>query len=366
MAEGARPTAETAAILRADNLVKHYPATRGRGRVVHALDGVSVALYPGRTLGIVGESGSGKSTLAKLLSLLVPATSGTIYLEGQVVRPNHAETVRHYRSIVQMVFQDPFSSLNPAKSIEQILERPLYVHGRAHSAREALAHLRDILTLVGLTPPDDFLIKYPHELSGGQRQRVGIARALATGSRVLLADEPVSMLDVSIRAGILNLLGRLRDEEHLALMYITHDLASARYLSDEVLVMYAAEGVEFASSDELVASPLHPYTQLLLSSVPDPDAALGEDVLPAAARSDPPNMAAPPPGCRFHPRCPYAMPICAEEAPKMETTATGHWVRCHLYGPGAVPKGQGATPGTAWTEGGTAEGVTPESPMSPS
>lgn len=346
-----------APILSAEGLVKHYAASRGKGRVVHALDGVSVDLYPGRTLGVVGESGSGKSTTAKLLSLLVKPTAGTIRLNGQVVDPRRADQVQRYRSMVQMVFQDPFSSLNPAKSIEQTLERPLYVHGRAHHAREAYEQLREILELVGLTPPDDFLMKYPHELSGGQRQRVGIARALATGSKVLLADEPVSMLDVSIRAGVLNLLARLRDEEGLALLYITHDLASARYLSDEILVMYAAEGIEFATSDELVRQPLHPYTQLLLSSVPDPEGT-GEVDLPLAARSDPPNMVSPPPGCRFHPRCPFAMPICSEEEPHLERAENGHWVRCHLYGSGLRPKA--GSPVTQMTE------VAPKAPEEPS
>ncbi len=323
---------EATPVLAGENLVKHYPASgRGRGRVVHALDGVSVALWPGRTLGVVGESGSGKSTVAKLLSLLVRPTAGTIRLGGKVVDPSRARGVRAYHGEVQMVFQDPFSSLNPAKSIEYILSRPLYVHGRAKTGRQAYELLKDLLTSVGLTPPDDFLAKYPHELSGGQRQRVGFARALASGSRVLLADEPVSMLDVSIRAGLLNLMARLRDENGLALMYITHDLASARYLSDEVMVMYAGQVVEFAPADELVSNALHPYTQLLLASVPDPEAGLREDsAADVAALGEAPDMSAPPSGCRFHPRCPYATQVCREEEPPVSQSGA-HWVRCHLY-----------------------------------
>jgi peptide/nickel transport system ATP-binding protein len=316
------------------DLIKHYPASGGgrrRGRVVHAVDGVSVALWPGRTLGVVGESGSGKSTVAKLLSLLVTPTSGTIRLDGEAVDPRRAEAVRAYHGEVQMVFQDPFASLNPAKSIEYILSRPLYVHGRARTSRQAYEILTELLTSVGLTPPDDFLAKYPHELSGGQRQRVGFARALASGGRVLLADEPVSMLDVSIRAEVLNLMARLRDQKGLALMYITHDLASARYLSDDIMVMYAGEVVEFGPADEVVSEALHPYTQLLLASVPDPEAGLREDSrADVAALGEAPNMAAPPAGCRFHPRCPYATDICRSEAPSTGRKGT-HWVRCHLY-----------------------------------
>ena len=335
-ADGSGPSATPA--LEGENLVKHYPTRRGgRRRVVHALDGVDVALFAGRTLGVVGESGSGKSTVARLLSLLVPPTLGTIRLGGKLIDRRRADVQREYHGQVQMVFQDPFSSLNPAKSVEYILSRPLYVHGRARTGRQAYELLTQLLTDVGLTPPNDFLAKYPHELSGGQRQRVGFARALASGSRVLLADEPVSMLDVSIRAGLLNLMARLRDENGLALMYITHDLASARYLSDEIMVMYAGEVVEFAPAEELVENALHPYTRLLLASVPDPDAGLREDsAATVAALGEAPNMAAPPSGCRFHPRCPYATEICRVEAPPVSRVGT-HWLRCHLYDENARP-----------------------------
>lgn len=325
------------AVLEGVRLVKHYPPVRarGKGKVVHALDGVNIALRQGRCLGVVGESGSGKSTIARVLSLLVEPTSGEIRLDGRRVKPRSASELARYRSQVQMVFQDPFSSLNPAKSIEYILSRPLIVRGRAHGRAEVRRQLNELLETVGLTPPDEFLVKYPHELSGGQRQRVGFARALAVGARVLLADEPVSMLDVSIRAGILNLMARLRDESGLAIMYITHDLASARYLSDDIMVMYAGEAVEFGPADLVCRQSLHPYTQLLLSSVPDADAP-GGGPLPPGAQSEPPNTVDPPTGCRFHPRCPYAMPICSEVSPEPVYGPDGRWVRCHLYTEGGL------------------------------
>jgi peptide/nickel transport system ATP-binding protein len=331
----AQPESRRALSLTGEGLVKHYPAFRGRGQVVHALDGVTVHLASGKTLGVVGESGSGKSTIARVLCLLTPPTAGVIRLDGRAVDLRNRQEVRRYRRHVQMVFQDPFSSINPANPIEYTLARPLVLHGRAHGRRELEERLEHLLEMVGLTPPDEFLAKYPHELSGGQRQRVGFARALATGSRVLLADEPVSMLDVSIRAGILNLMAGLRDREGLSLMYITHDLASARYLSDEILVMYAGEAVEFAPAEALVAEPLHPYAQLLLSSVPDPDA-VAEETPPVGVTSEPPNMVSPPSGCRFHPRCPYVMDRCRTESPAPTEGEGGRWVRCHLYGPGAV------------------------------
>lgn len=315
------------------NLVKHYPPTRsrGKGQVVHALDGVTVSLRRGHTLGVVGESGSGKSTIAKLLALLVEPTSGDIRLDGRSVNLHSSAEVARYRSKVQMVFQDPFSSLNPARSIDYTLSRPLLVHGQVHGRRELNQRLDELLETVGLTPPDEYLAKYPHELSGGQRQRVGFARAIAAGARVLLADEPVSMLDVSIRAGILNLMAKLRDESGLAIMYITHDLSSARYLSDDILVMYAGEAVEYGPADAVCRQPLHPYTQLLISSVPDPDAGGKAGPLPPGAESEPPDTIDPPTGCRFHPRCPFAMPICREISPSPVYGPDGRWVRCHLY-----------------------------------
>ena len=314
-------------VVAAKGLTKHYPAV-GRVGTVHALDDLAIELRAGRVLGMVGESGSGKSTAARVLSLLVMPTKGTIELDGEPVDIRRRGAVRKYRSTVQMVFQDPFSSLNPARRVDQILDRPLLLHHHA-TRRDVTDRLRDLLTQVGLTPPDEFLEKYPHELSGGQRQRVGIARALATGSRVLLADEPVSMLDVSIRAGILNLLAGLRDSRGLALLYITHDLASAHYLSDDIMVMYAGEAIEYGPSDVIVEDAKHPYTKLLLASVPEPGTPRPLDRARSAA-GDLPDMSRPPAGCRFHPRCPYTMDICRTEAPVVTPLDEGHWVRCHL------------------------------------
>jgi peptide/nickel transport system ATP-binding protein len=322
------------------DLIKHYPASGGgrrRGRVVHAVDGVSVALWPGRTLGVVGESGSGKSTVAKLLSLLVTPTSGTIRLDGEAVDPRRAEAVRAYHGEVQMVFQDPFASLNPAKSIEYILSRPLYVHGRARTSRQAYEILTELLTSVGLTPPDDFLAKYPHELSGGQRQRVSFARALAARPSVLLADEPVSMLDVSIRLEMLNLLNDLRQRFSLAMLYITHDIASARYFADEILVMYAGEIVERGPAEEVTQFPAHPYTQLLVASAPDPDN-LGSTLRGRVRRRGPSASGRPQnlegaaaEGCPFNLRCPFADDQCRREDPALTQISDTRGAACwHL------------------------------------
>jgi peptide/nickel transport system ATP-binding protein len=230
-----------------------------------------------------------------------------------------------------MVLQDPFSSLNPVHDVRYHLARPLIVHGaarRGHALDEAIA---DLLATVALTPPEMFMRKYPHELSGGQRQRVAIARALAPRPRVLLADEPVSMLDVSIRLGILNLLADLRQASHLAILYITHDIASARYLADSIMVMYAGQRVESGPAASVTDEPAHPYTSLLLNAAPDPDRA---EPAVLATRGAPPSLVNPPGGCRFHPRCPHAMAVCAEQVPPDFQVATGHVSACWLHATG--------------------------------
>jgi peptide/nickel transport system ATP-binding protein len=247
--------------------------------------------------------------------------------------------VRAYRSKVQMIFQDPFGSLNPVKRVEYILSRPLLVH-RIVPAKDAIQErIRKLLTTVGLVPADDFAAKYPHELSGGQRQRVAIARALAVEPAVLLADEPISMLDVSIRMGILNLMLELKDRENLAFLYITHDIASARYVADEVIVMYAGHVVERGETEALLQNPLHPYTRLLLSAVPNPAAGLRKQRL--GARGEVRTIIDPQPGCRFADRCPQVMEVCHHTTPELIEVRPGHepdpgerrWVRCHLYPP---------------------------------
>jgi peptide/nickel transport system ATP-binding protein len=240
---------------------------------------------------------------------------------------------------VQIVFQDPFSSLNPIHNVRYHLSRPLRLHGHAHNATEEREQILALLNRVSLSPAEQFIQKYPHQLSGGQRQRVAIARALAARPEVLLADEPVSMLDVSIRLDILNLLLRLKDEEQLALLFITHDIASARYFAEDTLVMYAGQTVEGGPSEEVIQRPKHPYTQLLISAAPDPDRmeAEGENASAVPARGEIPSLINPPSGCRFHPRCPFAMPVCKERFPRRSDLGGGHWTHCFLYGDGHEP-----------------------------
>jgi len=337
----APPPATGTPLLEARGLTKHFPVHRGvsagravraarRGRgpdVVHAVENVSLTLPEAQVTAVVGESGSGKSTLARLLCRLLRPTSGEVLFYGSPVLP-HGHGRRDYARQVQMVLQDPFSSLNPVHDIRYHLARPLQVHGllpRGVSLDDAIAGL---LERVALTPADQFLRKYPHELSGGQRQRVAIARALAVRPRVLLADEPVSMLDVSIRLGVLNLLGDLRDRERLAILYITHDIASARYLADTIIVMYAGQVVESGPAEAITDQPTHPYTRLLLSAAPDPDR--GEPPT-LSGRGSPPSLVAPPSGCRFHPRCPHAMAICADAVPPAFDAGGGHKSACWLH-----------------------------------
>jgi peptide/nickel transport system ATP-binding protein len=324
-------------VLEAHGLVKHYRQRQARQRghrpapaVVHAAEDVDLELRAGRVAALVGESGSGKSTVARLLAHLVKPTSGEIILDG---RPALRMGSREYRRMVQMVFQDPFSSLNPVHSIAYHLERPLKIHHRATKSEmpDAVARL---LARVQLGPASQYVGKLPHELSGGQRQRVAIARALAAGPRVLLADEPISMLDVSIRLGILNLLAELRDEEGLAILYVTHDIASARYFADTMTVMYAGRMVESGPSQAVADDSAHPYTQLLLRAAPDPDRA---QPVYLGATGGPPSLVHPPAGCRFHPRCPAAMDRCRREVPPFFQVTPGHAAACWLHATEGVP-----------------------------
>ncbi len=329
-------TQATAPILEADHLRKHFPVRQYRPlakpQVVHAVEDISMALSAGHAMALVGESGSGKTTVARMLARLYEPTSGAIRFRGAPVGSTKRGGLHAYRHHVQMVFQDPFASLNPVHSVRHHLGRALRLHDRAHSQSEETAQILALLNKVSLTPADQFIEKYPHQLSGGQRQRVSIARALAVGPEVLLADEPVSMLDVSIRLGVLNLLLRLKQEERLAVLFITHDIASARYFAEETLVMYAGQTVEGGPSDAVIQQPKHPYTQLLISAAPDPDRPSSAKPLPA--RGEIPSLITPPPGCRFHPRCPHAMPICHERFPGRTDLGGGHWTNCFLYGEG--------------------------------
>jgi peptide/nickel transport system ATP-binding protein len=314
--------------MQAGSLCKDYRL--GHGQVLHAVRDVSFSLYRGAVVALVGESGSGKSTVAKLLAGQEHPTSGTIRLAGQPVDLRTRSAFRRYKSDVQLVFQDPFASLNPVHTVRHHLDRPVRLHQHTHSKAEVAAEVSDLLERVHLTPPEQYLGKYPHELSGGQRQRVSLARALAARPTVLLADEPVSMLDVSIRLEMLSLLDELRRDFRLALLYITHDIASARYVADEVLVMYAGEIVERGPAEELTQQPAHPYTQLLVASAPDPDN-LGGTLREGARHSVRPGAGAAAHGCPFNPRCPFADDQCRAEDPVLQRVTDTRAAACwHL------------------------------------
>ncbi len=316
------------AVLEGRELVKSFSVKQGRSPLarstrVHAVDNVTVRLEAGKVTALVGESGAGKTTVARMLAKIIKPDAGEVLLDGKRAPSGRP---RSYAKQVQMIFQDPFASLNPVHRIRHHLLRPLEIHHMTGgNVDKAIA---DLLNRVALKPAENFTNKFPYELSGGQRQRVAIARALAVRPRVLLADEPVSMLDVSIRLGVLNLLADLRDRDHLAILYVTHDIASARYLADTIVVMYAGQLVESASSVSLTDSPAHPYTQLLLSAAPDPDRREPPQI---DDRGAPPSLSAPPSGCRFHPRCPFAMDICKREVPPSITVAAGHTAACWLH-----------------------------------
>jgi len=330
----------TRAVLEAVHLRKYFPLRNfnlfGRQTVVHAVEDSSLALYPARALALVGESGSGKTTVARILARLYEPTAGSIQFRGEPVKTHNTADLRAYRRHVQMVFQDPFSSLNPVHNVRYHLSRPLRLHGHVHNTTEETEQVLALLNRVSLSPAEQFITKFPHQLSGGQRQRVAIARSLAARPEVLLADEPVSMLDVSIRLDVLNLLLRLKDEERLALLFITHDIASARYFAEDTFVMYAGQSVEGGPSEEVIQRPRHPYTQLLISAAPDPDrpALVGRNATTTQARGEIPSLINPPGGCRFHPRCPHVMPVCRERFPKRTDLGGGHWTHCFLYGDG--------------------------------
>jgi peptide/nickel transport system ATP-binding protein len=342
-------------VLEAIGLTKHFPVRRSlRGLftrqkdAVHAVDDVRLTLRRGRVVALVGESGSGKSTVARVLAQLYPRTGGDIQLHGQSTHVKPGRQFRSYAARVQMIFQDPFASLNPVHTVRYHLARALKIHHNAGKSAQDLENaLNDLLNRVSMTPPERYLDKFPHELSGGQRQRVAIARALAADPEALLADEPVSMLDVSIRLGVLNLLRDLKERLNLAILYITHDIASARYFADETLVMYAGRMVEGGDSETVTQTPAHPYTRLLIDSAPDPDRLTGgTETVEDQGTGEPPSLIHPPTGCRFHPRCPMAMPRCITDLPvRIELSdGPGHWAACWLFDEATVAA---QTPGSA-------------------
>ena len=323
----------TAPLLQTDNLSRHFRLGNSLQRKsLHAVDDVSLQIGEREIVALAGESGSGKSTIARLLARIYRPTSGEIYFQGRPLSSFRSrKDTLGYRSDVPMVFQDPFSSINPAFRVSHGVLRSLQLHRPELPASEREAEAVRVFEAVGLTPAAEILHRFPHELSGGQRQRVGFAQALAMRPKLILADEPVSMLDVSIRIGLLNLMQQLRDEQGVSILYITHDIASARYVSDRVLVMYGGHVVEQGPTEDVLADPKHPYTQLLLSAVPDPRAKL--EVTTEAAKAEPPAVIDPKPGCRFRARCPIAVDACAQITPRLAQVAPRHEAACHVNAP---------------------------------
>lgn len=339
------PINETGPLLEGHHLTRYFRLQQQRRKLVHAVEDVSLSVEAGKILAIVGESGDGKSTLLRLLGLLDTATSGELYLGNKRVRRHGGRS--HYRSEVQLISQDPFASMNPARTIAYHLERPLSLHGASMTRAARAARVDELLERVSLVPARSFTDRYPHELSGGQRQRVMIARALAVQPSVLLADEPVSMLDVSMQVDVLNLLADLAAAERIGIVYVTHNIASARYLADTISVMYAGSLIESGSAEQVTTEPAHPYTQLLLRSAPNPDSHLevGAPSLPPDHDvGEPPDLTAPPSGCRFHPRCPYAMDICVAESPPAFEVGPSGWAACWLLAPDKSNRTHGAIP----------------------
>jgi oligopeptide/dipeptide ABC transporter ATP-binding protein len=318
-------------LVRTEDLSKEFPAGSldllGRKRlVVHAVDGVNLAIMPGETLGLVGESGSGKSTLGRLVLKLLEPTAGRVFFEGRDLAGVSRRDLRALRRQMQLVFQDPYASLNPRMRVRSIVGEGIEIHKLARG-REKEERIVSLLEMVGMGA--DALERYPHEFSGGQRQRIGIARALAVNPRFLVLDEPVSALDVSIQAQIINLLQDLQERLHLTYLFIAHDLRVVEHISQRTAIMYLGKIVELADRDEIYANPRHPYTRALLSAIPTIDTANKPERIKLPGEM--PSPMNPPSGCAFHPRCPYAKDVCTNVEPKLETGRGGHAVSCHVF-----------------------------------
>jgi oligopeptide/dipeptide ABC transporter ATP-binding protein len=321
--------AETAPILEVKDLKKHFPVRKGLLRRtvghVYAVDGISFSIGEGETLGLVGESGCGKSTAGRAVLRLIEPTSGKVAMTGRDITRLSKKELRPYRRQMQIVFQDPFSSLNPRMTAGEIVGEPLLVHGMARS-RERREQVAALFERVGLRPAQ--MANYPHQFSGGQRQRIGIARALALGPKLIVGDEPVSALDVSIQAQVINLLQDLQRERKLSYLFISHNLAVVEHISHRIAVMYLGRIVEYADTRSIFTRPQHPYTEALLSAVPVPDPTIRREK--RLLEGDVPSPVNPPAGCHFHTRCPYAVARCKAESPSLREIAPGHHVSCHL------------------------------------
>ena len=326
-------TTENEILVRVENLKKYFPITRGifqrHAGDIKAVDGVSFFVRRGETLGLVGESGCGKTTTGRTLLQLYRPTEGRVYFEGQELTAMKGEPLRRMRRSMQMIFQDPYASLNPRMTIGGIIGEPLEVHKIA-KGKEKRERVQELLRLVGLNPY--FINRYPHEFSGGQRQRIGVARALALNPTFMVCDEPVSSVDVSIQAQIVNLLEDLQAQFGMAYLFIAHDLSMVRHISNRVAVMYLGKIVELTGRHELYNNPLHPYTQALLSAVPIPDPVVEERRQRIILEGDVPSPANPPEGCNFSTRCPVVMDVCKKEDPEFKEVSSEHWAACHRVG----------------------------------
>lgn len=325
-------TTDNNLLLRVENLVKHFPIMQGvifqrQIGAVHAVDGVSFDVKKGETLGLVGESGCGKSTTGRTILQLYRPTSGSVYFDGIDLVALKGEELRRMRRQMQMIFQDPYASLNPRMTVGEIIGEPLIIH-KVGEPKQINERVENLLELVGLNPA--FANRYPHEFSGGQRQRIGVARALALQPQLIVCDEPISALDVSIQAQVVNLLEDLQKQFNLTYLFIAHDLSMVRHISDRVAVMYLGIIVELANRKDLYDDPLHPYTQALLSAVPIPDPVVEEKRKRIILQGDVPSPVNPPSGCRFRTRCPIAKEICAEQKPEWREIRPSHYVACHL------------------------------------